>query len=308
MAKFRRNHSQNDNGMLYRAGVFALIIGILYWGFSSLGEGESSFVDQMRDMLETQDETTATDGSFTPSEFYLPTSNTGQIVEHEFYTLSYDEDHEQAEWVAYEVNLKRLNGKKVKRTDDFRPDPRVKTRSATPDDYRRSGYTRGHLAPAGDMNFHPDAMSESFYMSNMSPQVYHFNGGVWRELEEQVRDWGRKYKQLYVVTGPVLSEPVLETIGRNKVSVPASYYKVLLDLTEPEFKGIGFIIPHELSNEHLSRYAVTIDEVEAVTGIDFFPDLLSEELETELEGSTDVRRWKFNEKRFRQRVEEWNKR
>ena len=308
MTKFRTNHSQNDNGMIYRIGVFSFILGILYWGFNQIGEGESTVVDTFR---ETVEDVTTTGSEAVKDESLLealPTSTTGQIVHHQFYTLSYNEEHEQPEWVAYEITVDRLNNKVADRTDNFRPDPAVKTKSATPSDYRRSGYTRGHLVPAGDMGFDKRAMSETFYMSNMSPQVRNFNMGVWRELEEQTRDWARKYKHLYVVTGPVLTEPEFDRIGKNIVTVPRNYYKVILDVTQPEYKGIGFVIPNAISDEHLTEYAMPIDEVEALTGLDFFPKLLTEELENELEGQTDVRRWKFSEKRFQLRVREWNNR
>ena len=146
MAKLRTNHSQNDNGLIYRAGVFAFIIGILYWGFSYMGEGESPLLDEIRTSI---DQTTGGDtpSNDTESENYLPTSTTGQVIKHAYYTLSYSEKHEQAEWVAYEVTRERLNNKVADRTNNFRPDSKVKTKSATPADYRRSGYTRGHLVP-----------------------------------------------------------------------------------------------------------------------------------------------------------------
>ncbi len=307
MAKLRTNHSQNDNGMVYKAGVFAFILGILYWGFSYIGEGDSPVVDTIRETIEQVNPTGEKVDGKTDLSYALPTSTTGQIVEHSYYTLSYSEEHEQAEWVAYELTVDRLNNKRADRTDNFRPDPKVKTKSATPSDYRRSGYTRGHLVPAGDMGFNERAMSETFYMSNMSPQLRNQNMGIWRELEEQVRDWGRKYKHLYIVTGPVLTEKELDRIGRNVVTVPRNYFKVILDITDPEYKGIGFVIPNAISDDHLTEYAMTIDEVEDITGIDFFPELLSDELETELEGFVDVRRWKFSEKRFQQRVRQWNK-
>ncbi|MEM6321760.1 MAG: DNA/RNA non-specific endonuclease [Bacteroidota bacterium] len=308
MAKFRTNHSQNDNGMIYKAGIFAFIVGILYWGFSQLGEGDSPILDTIKGAMEQA--TNETDGRITdtPFEYFLPTSTTGQVIEHKYYTLSYSEKHEQPEWVAYELTVDRLNNKVADRTDNFRPDPKVKTKSATPADYRRSGYTRGHLAPAGDMGFSEQAMSETFYMSNMSPQVRSFNMGVWRELEEQTRDWARKYKHLYIVTGPILTEKEFDRIGKNIVTVPRNYYKVILDVTEPEYKGIGFIIPNAISDDHLTEYVVTIDDVEEITGIDFFSELLSEDLESELEGYVDVRRWKFSEKRYQQRVRDWNNR
>lgn len=312
MTKLRTNHEQADSGMVYRVGVFAFIMSIFYFGFNYLNGGENSDTSGNYDDFEvtTTDKgnTSANTSDKSDRTYYLPTSTTGQIVEHKYYTLSYSEEHEQPEWVAYEITIDRLNAKnKVKRTDNFRPDPKVKTKSATPSDYRRSGYTRGHLVPAGDMNFDERAMSETFYMSNMSPQLRNQNMGIWRELEEQVRDWGRKYKHLYIVSGPVLTEREIDRIGKNIVTVPRNYYKVILDITDPEFKGIGFIIPNEISDEHLTEFAVTIDEIEDLTGIDFFPQLMEKDLEAEMEGSIDVRRWKFSEKRFQQRVRNWNR-
>ena len=158
------------------------------------------------------------------------------------------------------------------------------------------------------MGFSERAMSETFYMSNMSPQIRNFNMGVWRELEEQVRDWARKYKHLYVVTGPILTQKEFDRIGKNIVTVPKNYYKVILDITQPEYKAIGFIIPNAISDEHLTEYAVTIDEIEDLTKIDFFPDLMSDDMEADLEAYIDVRRWKFSEKRYQLRVREWNNR
>jgi endonuclease G len=117
---------------------------------------------------------------------WLPTSK-GNIVEHTFYSLSYIEKYEQAEWVAYNISDEQLKKPNVKRTDWFETDPKVITGSAKHSDYKGSGYTRGHLVPAGDMAFEELAMKETFFMSNMSPQIRSFNNGIWRELEEQSR-------------------------------------------------------------------------------------------------------------------------
>lgn len=197
------------------------------------------------------------------------------IVKHLGYTLSYNEKHEQANWVAYELTAAETH-KTVNRGNVFRPDMAVKTGSATNEDYQGSGYDRGHLAPAADMEWSEQAMEESFYYSNMSPQVPGFNRGIWKKLEEQVRQWAVDNKVIYVVTGPVL-ENNLPTIGPDKVSIPRYYYKVVLDYTEPELKGIGFIIPNASSTMPLQSFAVPIDSVEHKTGIDFFPALPDEQ-------------------------------
>jgi len=193
------------------------------------------------------------------------------IVKHLGYTLSYNEKHEHANWVAYELTTEETQ-KGVTRTNDFRPDPAVKTGSATNADYQGSGYDRGHMAPAADMSWSAQSMEESFFYSNMSPQVPGFNRGIWKKLEERVRQWAIENKDIYVVTGPVLTGN-LSSIGPDKVSVPRYYYKVILDYTQPELKGIGFILPNASSTLPLQSFAVPIDSVEKVTGIDFFPAL-----------------------------------
>lgn len=223
---------------------------------------------------------------------YLPTSTTNQIIQHTNFTLSYSEKDEQAEWVAYQLTNAELRNE-AEREDNFREDPKVLTGSASLNDYRRSGYDRGHLAPAGDMGFSENAMSESFYMSNMSPQDRSFNRGIWRSLETLTRDWAAENGSLYVVTGGVLTGK-MKAIGKNKVSVPKYFYKILLDLNEPEIKAIAFLLPNEGSDANLTQFVVSIDSVESMTGIDFFP-ALPDDLETKLESSTRLSGWKFSE-------------
>ena len=193
------------------------------------------------------------------------------IIRHLGYTLSYNEKHEQANWVAYELTAEETR-KGVSRSNDFRSDNAVKTGSATNDDYQGSGYDRGHMAPAADMSWSVQAMEESFFYSNMSPQVPGFNRGIWKNLEERVRQWAVENKDIYVVTGPILTDN-LPFIGPDKVSVPRYYYKVILDYTLPELKGIAFIMPNASSTLPLQSFAVPIDSVEHVTGINFFPRL-----------------------------------
>ena len=216
---------------------------------------------------------------------------TDQIIHHSNYTLNYSEQHEQAEWVAYSLTSSQVYGS-VGRTNDFRSDPNVKTGSASLPDYKGSGYDRGHLAPAGDMKSTYTAMSESFYMSNMSPQVPGFNRGIWKKLEGTVRNWAMDNKKVYITTGAVLTASY-PTIGINKVSIPEFYYKVVLDYEQPELKGIGFILPNQKSDKSLQSYAVSIDEVERFTGIDFFHSL-PDNIEEKIESDAAVNKWSFS--------------
>lgn len=205
------------------------------------------------------------------------------IVEHTAYVLSYSEAHEQASWVSYLLTRAHTTPK-YKRSDRFLPDPKIPTGSATNADYRNSGYDRGHLAPAADMSWSEIAMRESFYYSNMSPQLPAFNRGVWKRLEEQIRDWANKYDSLYIVTGGVLTEG-LPTIGINKVSVPRYYYKVLYRKEGALHFGIGFVLPNAASSQTLPKFALSIDQVEKITGIDFFP-MLPDSIEQKVESMT----------------------
>ena len=216
---------------------------------------------------------------------------TDQIIHHSNYTLNYSEQHEQAEWVAYSLTSSQVYGS-VGRTNDFRSDPNVKTGSASLPDYKGSGYDRGHLAPAGDMKSTYTAMSESFYMSNMSPQVPGFNREIWKKLEGTVRNWAMDNKKVYITTGAVLTASY-PTIGINKVSIPEFYYKVVLDYEQPEIKGIGFILPNQKSDKSLQSYAVSIDEVERFTGIDFFHSL-PDNIEEKIESDAAVNKWSFS--------------
>lgn len=214
------------------------------------------------------------------------------ITAHVGFRLLYNETHEQAQWVAYELTASETDGP-VGRTGDYREDPSISTGSATLADYRHSGYDRGHLIPAGDGRWSQEAMSATFLLSNMSPQDPGFNRGDWRVLESKVRDWAKENQAVYVVTGPALQRGIKETIGASQASVPRYYYKAVLDYTPPETKAIGFLLPNEKLPCPLNRYAVSIDSLESLTGIDFYP-LLPGGQEEELESQVEIRRWGFN--------------
>ena len=211
------------------------------------------------------------------------------LIEREGYALGYIEKHEQPAWVQYVLTADEVSRAMVNRSDDFRADPYVPTGSATPQDYTRSGYDRGHLAPAADMAYSARTMSESFYMSNMSPQAPQFNRGIWSKLEKLVRHFATREKRIVVVTGPILSAEKAITIGANKVSVPQYYYKAIYDTTPPE-KMIAFVMPNEGSNADLRTFVVTVDDVEVMTGLDFF-SLVPQPLQEQLESSINISAW-----------------
>ncbi|SHI35950.1 DNA/RNA non-specific endonuclease [Algibacter luteus] len=225
------------------------------------------------------------------NEYFLPTSTTGQIVHHEGFSLSYSEPHEQAEWVAYELKKGHLTNTNFKRPY-FEIDKAVKTGAASWRNYKNSGFDRGHLCPAGDRKYSQNAHDETFLTSNISPQVHDFNSGIWNTLEQKVRYWASKYDGVFVVTGGVLKGQ-MKTIGNEKVSVPNQFYKVLIDNNTGKTKMIAFLMPHENSSKPLYEFVVSVDEVEALTGIDFFPEL-DDTIENKLEASSSYKDWSFN--------------
>ena len=202
---------------------------------------------------------------------YLPTSTTNQIVKHKYYTLSYNEKFEQAEWVAYELKKSYLKNNDFKRPY-FIEDPQVATGSADYRNYKNSGYDKGHLCPAGDMEFDKDAYNDTFYTSNISPQKHDFNSGIWNRLEQKTRYWAGKYNDVYVVTGGILKDSD-KKIGTEKVSVPKYFYKIILAKSGKEHKAIAFLVPNENSNKSIYDFVVPVETIEKMTGIDFFPNL-----------------------------------
>jgi len=217
-----------------------------------------------------------------------------QVIHHTGYTLSYNRTYHVANWVAYELTAQETVPV-VKRSNKFVPDPLLPSGSASNADYKNSGYDKGHLAPAADMEYSYQTMAESFYLSNMAPQEPGFNRGIWSKLEEQVRQWAVEDGSVYIVTGCVLAKG-LPAIGRDKITVPAWFYKVIFDYTGPEVKGIGFLMPNRGSQLPLRHFAVTIDSVEAVTGVDFFYQLPDEQ-ENIIESTVNLSKWNWTSTR-----------
>lgn len=200
---------------------------------------------------------------------YFPSGGSGQIVSHTGFSLLYNEELEQPYWVCYILTASKLKLKVVERSNKFTIDKEVATFSAKPDDYKHSGYDKGHLCPAANMKWSEQAMKECFYMSNMSPQVPGFNRGIWKKLEEKERDWAMENDSLVVITGPVFrGEPAY--IGENKVGVPHYFYKIIADISYPDYKLIAFVMPNKDLKNSLNEYIVSVDSLESITHLDFF--------------------------------------
>ena len=217
-----------------------------------------------------------------------------RILKRMGYTVSFNSTHNIPNWVAWQLDKSRL-AENESRTDDFLPDPDLpQSKAVTTNDYKRSGWDRGHMCPAADNRWHWKAMQESFYMTNICPQNHNLNRGDWKELEEACRDWVQSEGKLYIVCGPILYKQQHQTIGKqHKVTVPEAFFKVVLSTSGKQPKAIGFIYQNASGNRKMSYYATTVDQVEHVTGIDFFP-ALPDAIEKQVEASYNFDLWKRN--------------
>ncbi len=257
-------------------------------------EDETSLFDTHKGTTNTEEE--EGDESSTPVptngtislEKYLPIASTNkEIIRHKAFILSYQEDYELASWVLHYLSPDAASGT-ADRSNTFMEDPLVETGSAVTQDYARSGYDRGHLCPAGDFKNDQDLQNETFYMSNMSPQAPDFNRGIWSDLELRVRHWAETRGGLIVVTGPILKEG-LPVIGkRNQIAVPESFYKIVYDPQTNQ--AIAFLMPNEGSVELVKSFAVSIDKIEKLTGINFFAQL-PDAVEQKIEASVHLDDW-----------------
>ncbi len=216
-----------------------------------------------------------------------------EIVIHEGFTLSYNKKHLVPNWVAWVLKPERNRGS-LKRADNFQPDSSiVHGPIAQLSDYRRSGYDRGHMCPSADNKHSRDAMNQCFLLSNMCPQTHKLNAGDWEDLENLCRKWAAEYDSIYIVCGPIIEKgETYETIGDNKVTVPRQFYKVIMRWTgDNSAEAIGFIMNNDDTERPVASYAVTVDSVEARTGINFFSKF-PKEVERKAEAKFDCAQWK----------------
>ncbi|SHL25129.1 endonuclease G [Xylanibacter ruminicola] len=211
-----------------------------------------------------------------------------QLIKRKAYTVSYNKDTKCPNWVAWYLTTSHADGEWA-RSNDYREDYDVPAPRATNDDYRGSSWSRGHMCPAGDNKWDADAMSETFLLSNMCPQDRGLNSGLWNRVETDCRKWAKKYGGVYIVCGPLYYDKVHEVIGYNKVVVPEAFFKVVLCL-EGKPKAIGFVVKNNEGTKKKDQYVNSVDEVERLTGIDFFP-ALPDEIENEVEAKANLYEW-----------------
>lgn len=203
---------------------------------------------------------------------YGPPSYSGILLCRLGYIVSYNTAHKTADWVAYHLTREEMHGN-IPRTNDYRPDPDLSpSQQVQVSDYSHSDYMPGQLVPAATMRWSVRAMSESFLLSNTAPRTKGMNNGIWKALEQKVRDWVDSRGELYVVTGNIYNSSNPKTIGPDHVAVPSAFYKVIFDPIQVE--AIAFIIPNRNEDPlNLPKFITSVDKVEQATGLDFLPNI-----------------------------------
>ena len=219
----------------------------------------------------------------------LPPNISSQLLSRTAYCLSYNKDTRCPNWVAWNLVADHADGEWA-RSNDYREDYDVPAPRATNEDYKSSSWSRGHMCPAGDCKWDANAMSETFLLSNMCPQDRNLNSGLWNRIEMDCRKWVQRYGSIYIVCGPLFYNKEHETIGVNKVVVPEAFFKVILCM-QGKPKAIGFIVKNNAGTKKKNQYVNSIDQVERITGYDFFP-ALPDSIEEKVESYSNLDDWR----------------
>lgn len=257
-----------------------LIVGALLL-FQSKGSANESTTPATEVVTPQQTASTKTEIS-SRLEIPVDLQNRQEIrIRHTGYTVSYNNAYKTPHWVAWELTRQETKGSE-ERKNKFMPDPELPEPRAEHFDYTNSGYDRGHMAPAADMKWSEQAMEESFYMSNICPQNRKLNRDDWGDLEEACRGWARKYGTVYIACGPIYDRKNPERIGQHRIAVPDRFFKVVLIYNRKNPIAMGFLFENKAHHQTLEKYMVSVDQVEAETGYDFFsrlPDDVEQRIE-----------------------------
>lgn len=262
-------------------------------GHEGMYEAQAIDLDEDEDATTNQTEKGRGDGEAIDTKgLELPApleDRPSQMLYREGYTVSYNKALLVPNWVAWHLTAAHATGTAKRKGIEFHEDEEVPEPRATTGDYRQSGYDRGHLCPAGDNKWSRTAMDQSFLMTNICPQDPNLNRGDWNEMENQCRQWAEKYGDIYIVAGPIFFKGRHKRIGRNKVTVPEGFFKVVLCM-RGEPKAIGFVYKNNAGNKPKDAYVNSVDEVERITGIDFFPSL-PDKVENKVEKEQNLADW-----------------
>lgn len=283
MSPRRRKHNSPKNTPMSRTGkaVLAVSLIVIFVAAWQIWADSAKAGNSAAQGLAPGDSTNLT-------TVVMPADMPSQIVPYHGFTLSFNPRMHVPNWVAWELTADETDGT-VSRENKFYCDEQV-TGCAESYDYNYSGYDRGHMCPAGDMKWSRESMHDSFSMANICPQQSALNTGAWKRLEENCRKWAKKHGSLIVICGPVLTDNITEYLGDTRVAVPKRFYKVLLNPNTSPMMGIGFIMNNGRVEGGMQQAAVSIDEVERVTGLDFFSEL-PDDIENEVERQCEFYKW-----------------
>lgn len=246
-------------------------------GVTIIGHPDSSW-DEPKDFVESDQ----------PECVILPFDVKGILLRRIAYTTSYNPHTRQPNWVAWHLTAEHTDGP-YGRLGNFHEDEEVPMPRATLDDYRGSGWSRGHMCPAGDNKWDEEVMYETFALTNVCPQNASLNSGLWNRIEIDCRRWAKKYGDVYIVCGPLFLNREHETIGENRVVVPEAFFKVILCLRGVP-KAIGYVVRNNEGKRKKDQFVNTVDDVERITGYDFFP-ALPDSIENEVEAHASLNEW-----------------
>lgn len=287
MARKKKN---SGNAWVWIGALIAIVA--LYVYNSSKTNGDAKEDQTAVESIETQKYEKA-DVEAANAQLELPafTDDDGQLLRRVAYTVLYDKDMRLPRWVAWHLTADHTDGPYNRNGLKFAEDYDVPEPRATNDDYRNSGYDRGHLCPSGDNKWSEKAQLQSFLYTNCCPQLHSLNAGDWNELEQRCRLWAEWFGDIYIVSGPVLSKGMKhKTIGKHKVVVPEAFFKVVLCANKFGPMAIGFVCNNETGDKPLVDYVKTVDEVERMTGLDFFP-ALPDDVENKIEAEASLNDW-----------------
>lgn len=293
---------KKQNTTKYAGSAFAVILAALlsYFPISKqLNKQETVNETQKQEVVINQDQQQNNDISLEEAvvsvrNLEIPAKlkdRSEKILKRSNYTISYNRNWNQPNWVAWELNKNETKGRN-NRNEEFTADPDLaEAYQVESYDYSGSGYDRGHMCPAGDNHFDAKAMNESFYMSNICPQNHELNAGKWNDLEIACRKWANRYQQLFIVCGPIIDKRNGKRIGKeHEIIVPEKFFKVILITSTKPARAIGYIFENNGSDRPYKVHS--IDEVEKITGMDFFPNL-PDKIEDLVESRYEASDWRW---------------
>lgn len=293
---------KKQNTTKYAGSAFAVILAALlsYFPISKqLNKQETVNETQKQEVVINQDQQQNNDISLEEAvvsvqNLEIPAKlkdRSEKILKRSNYTISYNRNWNQPNWVAWELNKNETRGRN-NRNEEFTADPDLaEAYQVESYDYSGSGYDRGHMCPAGDNHFDAKAMNESFYMSNICPQNHELNAGKWNDLEIACRKWANRYQQLFIVCGPIIDKRNGKRIGKeHEIIVPEKFFKVILITSTKPARAIGYIFENNGSDRPYKVHS--IDEVEKITGMDFFPNL-PDKIEDLVESRYEASDWRW---------------